>query len=307
MSISKICKTTRSNSPSDTQNPENIMDWQGQSESSNVEDRRGVAGPAVAAGGGIMTLVIIAIAYFMGVDPAKAKMVADGFGKLGGGGQAGRAAPKNDEHLKFAKVVLRSTEEVWDEVLEQPKMVLFADQVDSGGCGVAPSAVGPFYCPASKKVFLDPTFFNELEQKLGGDKGDASRAYVIAHEVGHHIQNLLGYNALVEKYKPTEGENSGIRLELQADYLAGVWAHHAQKKNPRLFNRSDMESIIKTAQSIGDDRIQKKMKGWVSPESFNHGKAEQRQKFFFKGFEGGDASKRSLDQFFNPNVKPLDL
>lgn len=292
------------------------MDWQGQGESSNVEDRRG-AGPAVAAGGGIVTLIAIAAAYFLGMDPRQAKQLADGFGRIGGGGaaQKDRPAPKNDEHLKFAKLVLRSTEEVWDELLpenfgqeyQQPRMVLFSEQVDSEGCGVAPSAVGPFYCPASKKVFLDPTFFNELEQKLGGDKGDASRAYVIAHEVGHHIQNLVGYNSLVEKYRKTEGENGGIRLELQADYLAGVWAHHAAKRNPKLFNRSDMESIIKTAQSIGDDRIQKKMKGWVSPESFNHGKAEQRQKYFFKGFDTGDASKRALDVLFNPNVPPLNL
>jgi uncharacterized protein len=293
------------------------MDWQGQSESSNVEDRRGAVGPAVAMGGGMLTIVAVAVAYFMGIDPAQAKRLVDGFGKLGAPrvGAQKDAPPKNDEHLKFAKLVLGSTEEIWEDLFEQnyndqyekPRMVLFADQVDSGGCGVAPSAVGPFYCPASKKVFLDPTFFNELEQKLGGDKGDASRAYVIAHEVGHHIQNLLGYNNLVEKYRAKEGENGGIRLELQADYLAGVWAHHAAKKNPRLFNRSDLESIIKTAQSIGDDRIQKKMKGWVSPESFNHGKAEQRQKFFFKGFETGDASKKALDVLFNPNVPPLNL
>lgn len=291
------------------------MDWQGQRESSNVEDRRS-AGPAVAAGGGVLTLVAVAVAYFLGIDPNQAKRVVDQIGgRLGDQQQKDRPIPTEDEHYRFSRKVLGSTEEVWDrlfrqnfrEEYEQPKMVLFAKSVDSGGCGVAPSEVGPFYCPASKKVFLDPTFFDELERKLGGDKGDASRAYVVAHEVGHHIQNLIGYNSLVEQYRKREGENGGIRLELQADYLAGVWAHHAAKENPKLFNQADMKSIITTAQAIGDDRIQKKMRGKAWPESFNHGKAEQRQKYFMKGFETGDASKPALDVLFNPNVAPLDL
>jgi uncharacterized protein len=296
------------------------MDWEGKASSENVEDRRGMAGPAVAGGGVMFTLLAVGLAYFLGIDPNTAKRIAGGLAGGGGqvaaaGGGGGKAPPTNDQHLKFAKAVLGMTEHVWDELFreeymkryERPKMVLFSDKVDSEGCGVAPSAVGPFYCPASKKVFLDPTFFDELAAKLGGDKGDASRSYVIAHEVGHHIQNLLGYNALVEEFRKREGENGGIRLELQADYLAGVWAHHAEGTFQGIFNQSDMDSIIKTAQSIGDDRIQKKTRGWASPESFNHGKAEQRLKFFAMGFKSGDASKAALNKFFDPKVKPLDL
>ena len=294
------------------------MDWEGKAESSNVEDRRGNAGPAVAAGGGLVTLIAVALAYFMGIDPNKAKQIAGGIAnQVGGAAQQKKAPPTNDLHLRFSKTILGMTETVWGKIFQQeyrkpyqkPGMVLFTNQVDSEGCGIAPSAVGPFYCPASRKVFLDPDFFNELEQKLGGDKGDASRAYVIAHEVGHHIQNLLGYNAMVEQYRKREGENAGVRLELQADYLAGVWAHYAEHIYGNIFDRNDMESIIKTAQSIGDDRIREKMSGrretWS--EQFNHGKAEQRLKYFLEGFKSGDASKTRLDQFFNPNISPRNL
>lgn len=292
------------------------MDWEGKAESSNVEDRRGMAGPAVAAGGGMITLIAVAVAYFLGVDPRVAQQIANQIPR-GGGGQQQKAPPKNDVHLRFSKTILGMTENVWGQVFQQvyrkpyekPGMVLFTDRVDSGGCGIAPSAVGPFYCPASRKVFLDPDFFNELEQKLGGDKGDASRAYVIAHEVGHHIQNLLGYNALVEKYRAREGENGGVRLELQADYLAGVWAHYAEQIYGDIFDQRDMASIIKTAQSIGDDRIREKMTGrresWS--EQFNHGSAQQRLKYFEKGYKSGDASKAALDHFFNQNIEPRDL
>jgi len=289
------------------------MDWQGKADSSNVEDRRG-AGPTVAAGGGIVTLLIVAVAYFMGIDPNQAKRLANQL-PIGGQQKQGQAAPKNDVHLKFSRTVLGMTESVWEQQFpknyrkpyEAPGMVLFSEQVDSEGCGIAPSAVGPFYCPASRKVFLDPGFFDELEQKLGGDRGDASRAYVIAHEVGHHVQNLLGYNALIEKYRAREGDNGGIRLELQADYLAGVWAHHARRIFGEIFDREDMESIIKTAQSIGDDRIQKRMKGKAWPESFSHGTADQRIKYFLEGMKTGDASKEALDRFFDPKVAPLKL
>lgn len=291
------------------------MDWEGKAESQNVEDRRGNAGPVVAAGGGMVTLIAVALAYFLGIDPNQAKKLAGGIAGQVGQAQQQKAPPKNDVHLRFSKSVLGMTEAVWGGIFQQeyrkpyekPGMVLFSDQVDSGGCGVAPSAVGPFYCPASRKVFLDPDFFNELERKLGGDSGDASRAYVIAHEVGHHIQNLLGYNAKVEQFRKREGENGGIRLELQADYLAGVWAHHAEERFGSIFDRGDMQSIIKTAQSIGDDRIQQKLKGKAWPESFNHGKAEQRLKYFLEGMKTGDARIQTLDRFFNPSIAPLDL
>lgn len=290
------------------------MDWEGKAESSNVEDRRS-AGPAVAAGGGVVTLIAVAIAYFTGMDPNQAKRIAGGLANQVGGQQQQKGEPINDRNLKFSKTILGMTETVWGKQFQQvyrqsyekPGMVLFRDQVDSGGCGVAPSAVGPFYCPASRKVFLDPDFFNELEKKLGGDQGDASRAYVIAHEVGHHVQNLLGYSDKLEQFRAREGENGGIRLELQADYLAGVWAHHATQQYGEIFDEGDMKSIITTAQAIGDDRIQKKMTGKNWPEKFNHGKADQRLKYFMQGFKSGDASKKALDHFFDPNIRPLDL
>ncbi len=186
-------------------------------------------------------------------------------------------------------------------------MVLFSDRVDSGGCGIAPSAVGPFYCPVSHTIFLDPSFFDELANKLGGSKADFSQAYVVAHEAGHHVQNLLGYDRALDDFKRREGENAGIRLELQADYLAGVWAHHAQEQYHILSNPNEVQEALKTARAIGDNRIQEKMRGKSWPESFTHGSDAQRYKFFKAGFDTGDASKATLDKFFDPRVRPLDL
>ena len=235
---------------------------------------------------------------------------------MAGGGALTQGTGKADGYKDFSEKLLGSTNGVWNEqfrvnkyknhrgAYEAPGMVLFSDQVDSGGCGVAPSAVGPFYCPASKKVFLDPTFFEELESKLGGSKAEFSQAYVIGHEVGHHVQNLLGYET--ESYKAKDGkDNAGIRMELQADYLAGVWAYHAKDKLK--INQDDIASALKTARSIGDNRIQEKMKGKSWPESFNHGRDDQRLKYFKLGFQNGDASEATLNKFFDRNVKPLDL
>jgi uncharacterized protein len=274
------------------------MDLSNQDASGNVEDRRGNKGK-VAAGGGIVAVVI---------DPRVAQQLA---GNLGGGQQQ-KGQPPADGYDKFSKQILGSIDEVWTVQLpkqynqrySKPKMDLFSQGTDSG-CGHAPSSVGPFYCPADKKIYLDPTFFEELEGTLGGSKAEFSQAYVIAHEAGHHIQNLIGYNARVDDFKRKEGENSGIRLELQADYLAGVWAHYAKDKLK--INDRDIAEAIKTAKSIGDDRIQKKSRGWASPESFNHGTADQRLKYFMKGYETGDASQRALDYFFNPSIAPLKL
>lgn len=287
------------------------MKWEDQEKSENVEDTRGSRRPAMAAGGGIGVMLIMAVAYFMGIDPNKAKQVV---GALNGGQQQQQAGPPpNDKMLAFSSSILGMTEKVWGKLFpenyrqpyEKPKMKLFEVEVNTK-CGLAPSAVGPFYCPADRQVYLDPTFFDELETKLGGSKADFSKAYVIAHEVGHHIQNLLGYNELVDQFKAREGENSGIRLELQADYLAGVWAHHAEK-NYKIIEKGDIESALKTARSIGDNRIQEKMRGKAWPESFNHGRDDQRIKYFSEGLKTGDASKAALDRFFSRSVKPLDL
>ena len=180
------------------------------------------------------------------------------------------------------------------ETYQPPKMVLFYDRVQTGGCGIAPSAVGPFYCPADKTVYLDPTFFDELEQRLGGSKAEFSQAYVIAHEVGHHVQNLLGYSELVDRKRrfasKEESNRWSVRLELQADYLAGIWAHYGQKEF-HFIEPGDIDSAITTAKAIGDDRLQKRATGFTSPEKYTHGTSEQRVKWFRQGLETGDLSR----------------
>jgi predicted metalloprotease len=293
------------------------MKWEDGDASGNVEDRRGMGG-AVAAGGGIIGLIVMAVAFYMTGDLRQAKFIADRVGPVvnkavpqrnPGQGKAG----VNDRMLDFSKKIMGYTDRAWADVFavhgkryEKPTLVLFTDRVDSEGCGVAPSSVGPFYCPASRKVFVDPSFFEELESRLRGSKADFSKAYVIAHEVGHHVQNLLGYNSLVEQFRRREGENAGIRLELQADYLAGVCWNRVERERS-IIEPGDVESAIVTAKAIGDDRLQKNARGWVNPESFNHGTSAQRLKWFTEGLRTGDAEKKALDRFFNPNIPPLKL
>jgi predicted metalloprotease len=209
-------------------------------------------------------------------------------------------SPEEARTREFAATILGFTEEVWGEqfrkagkVYEPPKMVLFSDRVATS-CGVAPASAGPFYCPADKTVYLDPSFFDELDQKLGGSNAEFSQAYVIAHEIGHHVQNLLGYSEQVHKLQqelPKEEANRwSVRLELQADYLAGVWAHYGQQKF-RFIEPGDIESAIQSANAIGDDRLQRQSTGFVSPERFTHGTSVQRVKWFTLGLKTGDLSK----------------
>lgn len=272
------------------------MQWAGGEESSNVEDRRGMgAAGGLALGGGSVLLVILGLIF--GVD----------LGGMRGGREARQPAPGNDDTKKFVAVVLNYTERVWDAQFrdpkngyrreyEKPRLVLFSDSVRTG-CGTAPSAVGPFYCPADETVYLDPTFFEELVQ-LKGSKAEFSQAYVIAHEVGHHVQNLLGYSAEVDKHRGRRDEKQySVRLELQADYLAGVWAHHGQKKF-NFIEPGDVKEAIKSAQAIGDDRLQKRSRGWASPESYTHGTSAQRERYFLDGLKTGDATKSRLNRFF---------
>ncbi len=281
-------------------------------ESDNVEDRRGMkkAGLAIGGGAGVIVLIIAAV---LGLDPNKLPIPVGGPPPGGGGVGAQKGEPPKDGYKQFASRILGLTEEVWTEqfrankygAYEKPKMVLFSEAVDTKGCGSAPSAVGPFYCPADRTVYLDPTFFNELE-KLGGSKAEFSQAYVIGHEVGHHVQNLRGYSDRADRMRKTPRENEfSIRLELQADYLAGVWAHHAEKKR-KILERGDVEKAMQTARSIGDNRLQEKMKGRSWPESFNHGTDKQRYGAFLTGFNTGDASKRTLDAFFDDTATPFD-
>jgi predicted metalloprotease len=260
-------------------------------ESSNVQDSRGSGVPMAV--GGMGGLVLLVLGLIFGQD------------LIGGRSNMGYNAPtqetsRDDKTLVFTRKVLGTTEAVWKEEFRKmgktyapPRLDLFSDRVRTG-CGVAPSAVGPFYCPNDRTVYLDPTFFDELERKLGGSKGEFSQAYVIAHEVGHHVQNLLGY---MNQRSRMEEHDFSVRLELQADYLAGVWAHHGQRKF-NFIESGDVASAIKSANAIGDDRLQRRSGGFVHPEKFTHGTSAQRVKWFQDGLRTGDAAKSTLDRFF---------
>ncbi len=267
------------------------MEWQQGEESENLEDRRRMS-PRTVAVGGVGTLLLLLVGYFLGVDPRLLNQLV-GNAQVGAGGNAqvdqGPPTAEEERSREFASKILRFTEKVWDEQFRRagkeyvpPHMVLFTNMVETG-CGNAPAAVGPFYCPADKTVYLDPTFFDELQGKLGGSKAEFSQAYVIAHEVGHHVQNLLGYSRIVDEKRRTlpkaEFNRWSVRLELQADYLAGVWAHHGQEAF-HFIEPGDVQSAIQSANAIGDDRLQKRAGGFNSPENYTHGTSAQRVKWF---------------------------
>ncbi|HLL99953.1 MAG TPA: neutral zinc metallopeptidase [Pyrinomonadaceae bacterium] len=271
-------------------------------ESSNIEDRRGMGGKGLAiGGGGLGTLVIIVIALLCGGDP---RALLD---NLGGGGQQQvqqeqqrQQQPNNaqqDDQRRFVASVLGSTEDAWREILPQqarvryqdPVLVLFENQVQSA-CGVAGSSTGPFYCPGDNKLYLDFSFFRDLKNEFKAD-GDFAQAYVIGHEVGHHVQNLLG---TMDKVNRAGNSNAlSVRLELQADCYAGVWANHAQKKGQ--LEKGDFEEALKAASAVGDDSIQKRAQGYVVPESFTHGSSKERMQWFTRGFQSGNM--RQCDTF----------
>ena len=272
-------------------------------ESDNVEDQRGGMGTKLAiGGGGGIILIILGLIFGVDLGGLKPKPAAD----------TNANAPADHQTKVFAQKILGTLEKVWEEQFEKhhheyevawepPKLVLFTAEVHTG-CGTAPSAVGPFYCPADKHVYLDPTFFDELEQKLGGSKAEFSQAYVIAHEVGHHVQNLLGYSARVDEHRGKSDEKQySVRLELMADYLAGVWAYHGQKQF-HFIEPGDIESAITTAKAIGDDRLQKHAGRFVHPEQFTHGTSRQRVAFFTRGFKTGDASRATLEKFIHAKM-----
>lgn len=259
--------------------------------------------PRTAAIGGVGVLAVLLIGYFLGVDPQKlTQLINETQIGQGGTGQNPDAplTPEEERSRKFAATILGFTETVWDNKFREagqsyvpPRMVLFSDRVETG-CGLAPAAVGPFYCPEDRTVYLDPTFFDELQQKLGGSRADFSQAYVITHEVGHHVQNLLGYSRIVEQKRATlpeaEYNRWSVRLELQADYLAGVWAHYGQAQF-HFIEPGDVESAIQSANAIGDDRLQRRAGGFNSPERYTHGTSAQRMKWFTLGLQTGDLSK----------------
>jgi uncharacterized protein len=273
------------------------MRWEDQRRSGNVEDRRGMRVPGGAAGGGIGTVVIVLlVSWITGVNPLTLFQIAGG---LGGGASAPvqegpTGAPTNDPQAEFAAVVLADTEDTWSRVFQQagqqyqpPTLVLFNDAVQSA-CGTNSAAVGPFYCPADQKVYIDLTFFRELDQKFGAP-GDFAQAYVIAHEVGHHLQTLLGVSEKVMQMRQRVGEADANRLsvmqELQADCFAGVWGHHANRKS--LLEAGDVEEGMQAAAAIGDDVMQRRAQGRVSPESWTHGSSEQRAEWLRRGLSQG--------------------
>jgi len=273
------------------------MEWQGNRESSNVEDRRGGGGRRIAGGIGVGTIIIAAVVFFLGGDPSQVL-------QMGSGNHTSdyEEAPRNangakDEGWDFASTILASTEDVWNVEFQkmgmqyqEPKMVLFSGQTVSD-CGGAHSASGPFYCPADKQVYLDLTFFNELNRRFGVE-GNFAPAYVIAHEVGHHIQDLMGITTKVHRMRQqvseAEGNRLSVMLELQADFLAGYWARRAQ--NLKL-TESDIRSALDAANAIGDDKLQKESQGYVVPDAFTHGTSEQRMEWFMRGFKA-----KSIDE-----------
>lgn len=276
------------------------MLWQGGRESNNVEDRRGGRG-GLAVGGGIGTMVIALIIYLLGGNP---NTVLNNSPAQQQSQQS--STPANDQTSKFARTVLAETEDVWGQLFQKmnrtytdPTLVLFDGSTQSG-CGGASQATGPFYCPADKKVYLDLSFFNELSDRFGAS-GEFADAYVIAHEVGHHVQDLLGITDKVDAQRGQVSENEmnalSVRLELQADFFAGVWAHYeAQQKSASdgskgVIEPGDIEAALNAANAIGDDRLQKESQGYIVPDAFTHGTSAQRMKWFKKGYDTGDISQ----------------
>ncbi len=274
------------------------MRWKGRERSQNVEDRRGISPAAAIGGGGIGVLVIILIGALFGVRPDQLLGLLNQ-AQQGQVVQPGQAAPgKDDDTREFIEVVLRDTEKVWDKIFRQhvdgaypaPTLVLFdSDSVESG-CGRAPAAAGPFYCPADQKIYINPIFFVELERRHRAP-GEFARAYVIAHEVAHHVQRVLGLDDPVNRTRQRGNEREtnrmSVRLELQADYLAGVWAHHAHRFD-NILEPGDIDAAINAAQQIGDDVLMKQSTGMVIPERYTHGTAAQRARWFKRGFQTGD-------------------
>lgn len=276
------------------------MKWKGTRESDNVEDRRGMSsGGKTIVGGGIIGIIILLVNVFGGEN---AQMITPILEQMQGSqsNQTEAAAPlsKEDEEMgHFVKTVLAKTEDTWDKkfaelgmTYKKPKLVLFRGSVNTA-CGGASSASGPFYCPGDQKVYMDLGFFEELKTKFGAEGGDFAIAYVIAHEIGHHIQTLLGTSAKMrqaqEGKSEAEANKLSVALELQADFYAGVWAHD----NQQYIEAGDIEEALSAAHAVGDDAIQSKMQGHVVPDSFTHGTSEQRMYWFKKGYKTGDINQ----------------
>lgn len=281
------------------------MLWQGRRESENVEDVRGSGGGRLVVGGGIGTVIIVVVYLLLGGDPQalfNSQQV-----QLPRSAQFDSQAPR-DEASKFVAVVLADTEDAWHEIFRQmgrkyqePKLVLFTDQTRSG-CGFASGASGPFYCPDDRRVYIDLGFYRLLQERLGAG-GDFAQGYVMAHEVGHHVQNLLGITDRVQALRGRVSESQynqlSVRLELQADFLAGVWARYADRVK-HVVEAGDIEEAMSAASAVGDDRLQYRSRGYVVPDSFTHGTSKQRVSWFRRGYETGDL--RQGDTFNAPDL-----
>ena len=270
------------------------MRWKGRQTSSNVEDRRSRRGRVVGGTIGVGTIIFF-IAYTLLTGEAPTEMLQQNQQAPAGQAQTTGHDP-NDELAEFAKVIFKDTEDVWSKVFKDelharyryPKLVLYSGSTPAA-CGMASSATGPFYCPADEKVYIDLDFFRDLKRKFGAG-GDFAMAYIIAHEVGHHVQNLLGITRQVQQQRrrlsKTAYNKLSVRLELQADYLAGVWAKHIEQMK-HVLDPGDIQEAINAAASVGDDRLQKKYTGRVVPDAFTHGTSKQRASWFIKGFKNG--------------------
>lgn len=284
------------------------MLWKGRRGSSNVDDRRGISGGGLAAGGGIAGLIIYLLYTFLGGSGGNAPEIPQIMpGTQTEMSPAEKAA--DDERAEFVKVVLADTEDVWNKLFadqgedyREPTLVLFREAVQSA-CGNASAAMGPFYCPSDQQVYIDLSFYKDLQDRFHAP-GDFAMAYVIAHEVGHHIQNLNGTSQKVQRMRQelneAEYNKYSVMLELQADFLAGAWAHHAQKMK-NVLESGDIEEALTAANAIGDDRLQKESQGRVVPDAFTHGTSAQRMYWFKKGYQTGDV--RQGDTFSDPSLK----
>lgn len=280
------------------------MRWQGRRESDNVEDRRNQSGGPMLGGGGfrlpggkggIVLLIIVVVAGYYGVDLTS---LLTGGQPLTQQTQTRSISPDEDEAAKFTSVILATTEDTWGQLFEQmghayqqPKLVMYRGATRTG-CGTGQSVMGPFYCPADSTVYIDLSFYDEMKSKLGAD-GDFAQGYVIAHEVGHHVQKLLGIEPKVRQMQQnasqTEVNRLSVRMELQADCFAGVWGHNMQQQG--VLEAGDIQEALNAAEAIGDDRLQKQSQGHVVPDSFTHGTSEQRYTWFKRGFDGGDPAQ----------------
>jgi predicted metalloprotease len=272
------------------------MRWKDGRRSGNIEDRRGVRLSGKAKGGGLGLLVLVIVGLFFGIDPSLILQL--GGGLSGPTVQESSYVPSEAENelADFVSVVLADTEDTWSALFseaggtyEEPTLVLFSGAVNSA-CGFAQAAMGPFYCPADRKVYIDLSFYQDLKTKMGAP-GDFAQAYVVAHEIGHHVQNLLGLSEKVQSMRSRVSQEDynklSVRLELQADCFAGLWANHADRTR-HILERGDVEEALNAASMIGDDRLQQQSRGYVTPDSFTHGSSAQRVRWFRKGLQSGD-------------------